>query len=97
MFRVVYTHHYKDKKDGYTQTKVRNLTKNKSTVAGATNLVYKVHASLSHNLVKLMVQHGDDEWVEYDMPWMNEHARIRARLMEIAEFHEVFYDDSHQG
>ena len=92
-YRVWFTHH--QKKDGETVVVLKSKYKN--TIASATNLVYKVHASLSHNLKRFERQVGEDEWVDYDMPWMNTHAEIRARITELDEFHRVFYDDSHQG
>ncbi len=67
-------------------------TKYKRSVASATNFVTRCHTSLSHNLVMLQVEHSSG-WVEYDMPWIPAYSDVKARLEEIAEFHESFYGE----
>ena len=87
-YRIWFTHHQKGN-DG--QVVVVLKSKRKNSIASATNLVYKVHASLSHNLKRFEREVGEDEWVDYDMPWMNTHAEVKARITELDEFHEAFY------
>ena len=83
MYRVIFTHSAKGQS--------RQITKFKATAPSAINLVHKVHSSLSHNLVEFAI-HTDAGWVEYDMPWVNSHAAVKARILELEEFHELWYE-----
>ncbi len=86
-YRIIYVESINGKKHLRTQFK--------ATPASAANLLHKVFASLSRNLIGFSMS-SDNEWIDYDFEWVNTRKDVLERLGHLTEFHEAFYD-SHQG
>ena len=89
MYRIKFTHH---KNNGDGTVAITEMVKFKATAASATNLVHKVHGSLSHNLVEFAME-TPAGWVEYDFPWTGRHAEVKERVLELEAFHELWYEE----